>query len=415
MIVVSRRLDLVAYEGVGYVHAPDAYDTGSNNNDFATATQLGMVSMASPLVQATTLSVSSNPGAPDLVDMFEFTTPHQGEIEIEVFFSTFTGKLKSALYRDRGGAAYDKLVDGVPAVSGDDSVIRMPGAPAGTWFLAVEAVYKNAVWYANAYTFRIRFNDLTLPEELVEHDSTTGAINFVVPASLAGATPVAANFQMLNGALPQGVTLSASGVLQGWPLQQGLFDFTVQVVSGGLTATRAMRLRVYDAAQGNFWRRAGDHRYFDPVRTDGAGDFHEHYCEAMLVAPHPDYGAEGAIYLLGGRVGATVDKVYVFHTTHQANALRDHRLEDIGRPLSTERQYAGAAFLQHSYGGYIYIVGGELYSATSPSSGAFCGLVERMQVADGAGSALPAPGPWEVVAAMPGVIGGRLEIGRAHV
>ncbi|MBK8207070.1 MAG: hypothetical protein IPK87_09805 [Planctomycetes bacterium] len=416
MVAISQRLDLVAYEGVGYVHALDGFDAGSNNNDFATATQMGALSMAAPLVQATTLSVSSNPGDPDrdLVDLFAFSTPYEGEIEIEVFFSAFTGKLKSALYRDRGGAAYDKLVDGVPAATGDDSVIRMAGAPAGTWFLAVEAVYKNAVWHANAYTFRIRFNDLTLPEELVEHDAGSGAMNVALPVSMAGTTPTGASFQLIGGMLPQGVTLSATGALQGWALEQGLFDFTVQVDTAGLTATRDMRLRVYDAGQGNFWRRAGDHRYFDSLRADGAGDFHEHYCEAMVVAPHPDYGAEGAIYLLGGRVGATVDNVYVFHTTHQANVLRDHRLEDIGRPLSTERQYVGAAFLQHSYGGYIYVVGGELYSATAPSSGAFCGLVERMQVADGAGSALPAPGPWEVVAAMPGMLGGRLVQGWAE-
>lgn len=413
--LLTRELDLVVYEGIGYSHTPDLFDGGVNNNDFASATALGSLSMSSPLVQATPLSVSSNPADPNIdpADVFAFTTPHVGEISIEVFFANMTGSLKAFLYRDAGGR-FDREADGVAGAGSNDALLVMPGAAAGTWYLRVEAVFKNGTWHANAYSFRVRFNDLTLPLDLVEHDTGSGSMALAIPASLAGGSATGASYQLVGGALPAGVSLSASGVLQGTPSQQGLFTISVRAEVSGLVTTRELRLRVYDAAAGNYWQRAGDHRFYDAARADGAGDYHEHYCEAMVVAPHPDYGPEGAIYVIGGRESVTVANVYVFHTAHQANALRDHRLEDIGRPLGTERQYVGAAFLQHSYGGYIYVVGGELYSTTMPSTGNFTRAVERMQVADGAGNALAAPGNWEPAAELPADLGGRAVMGWAE-
>ncbi len=413
--LLTRELDLVVYEGIGYTHTPDLFDGGVNNNDFASATNLGALSMNAPLVQATPLSVSSNPADPNLdpADVFSFTTPHVGEISIEVFFAGATGSLKAFLYRDAGGR-FDREADGVAGAGSNDARLVMPGAAQGTWYLRVEAVYKNSTWHANAYSFRVRFNDLTLPLDLIEHDTGSGSMALAIPVSLAGGSATGASYQLVGGTLPSGVSLSASGVLQGTPTQQGLFTISVRAEASGLVTTRELRVRVYDAAAGNFWQRAGDHRFFDPLRGDGAGNYHEHYCEAMVVAPHPDYGPEGAIYVVGGRESVTVSKVYVFHTAHQANPLRDHRLEDIGRPLGTERQYVGAAFLQHSYGGYIYVVGGELYSTTAPSSGNFTRVVQRLQVADGAGNALSAPGNWESVAELPADLGGRAVMGWAE-
>lgn len=413
--LLTRELDLVVYEGIGYTHTPDLFDGGVNNNDFASATNLGALSMNAPLVQATPLSVSSNPTDPNLdpADVFSLTTPHVGEISIEVFFANATGSLKAFLYRDAGGRI-DREVDGVAGAGGNDALLVMPGAAAGTWYLRVEAVYKNSTWHANAYSFRVRFNDLTLPLDLIEHDTGSGSMALAISASLAGGSATGASYQLVSGTLPTGVSLSAAGVLQGTPTQQGLFTISVRAEASGLATTRELRLRVYDAAAGNYWQRSGDHRFYDPLRADGAGNYHEHYCEAMVVAPHPDYGPEGAIYVIGGRESVTVSNVYVFHTAHQANTLRDHRLEDIGRPLGTERQYVGAAFLQHSYGGYIYVVGGELYSVTMPSTGNFTRVVERMQVADGAGNALAAPGNWEAVAELPAGLGGRAVMGWAE-
>ncbi len=405
---ISRELDLVIYEGTGYVHAPDKYDGGANNNTPSDATHLGPLAMGAPLVEAAPCSLTSNPAdpAPDPADFFSFDTPHTGEIEAEIYFSAFVGKLKAALYR-RQGALLDRVAECVPGPAGDDLIARVPGAEAGEWFIGIEAVYKNLTWNANGYMFRIRFNDLTLTGDLVEHDTALGAMQISIPAAIGGVTPTGATFTLASGSLPQGVTLGSSGVLHGWPMEFGLFDFTVEVAASGLTAVRAMRVRVYDSVRGDYWLRAGDHRYYSATQSDGAGAHHEHYCESMVVAPHPDYGPEGAIYVLGGRVDATVASVHVFHTKNQPLAARDYRLENINRSLSSERQYLGAAFLQHTYGGYVYVVGGELYSNTAPSSGGYCTTVERMQVSDASGVALSVPGVWEPVASLPANLAGR--------
>lgn len=398
--VADVSLDFVVYEAIGYVHQPDQFDVPSNNS-LATATPMGAISEAAPCVQTSPLSVTSNPGDPntDPHDYLAFTTSVRGEIRIDVYFSVFIGRLKTALYGEHNGAL-ELIQQGVPAANGDDSVIVLPDAPAGNWVLHVEAQYKNGTWNANGYTFRIGFSDLTIATGLVEYDRQSGALNAALPAALAGGIVTSGSWSLASGALPSGITLSASGELGGSPAQNGLFDMDVAVTLGGRSARRVVQLRVMDSLAGDYWQRMGEHRYFDAGRPNGDGMHHEHYCEAMVVAPHPAYAAQGAIYVLGGRTTGTVGTLFVLHTSHQPDADRNYKLEDIGRPLPTERQYLGAAFLQHSYGGYIYAVAGELYSITAPSSGAFTRVVERMQVADGAGNALAVPGNWQPVAGL---------------
>lgn len=51
-------------------------------------------------------------------------------------------------------------------------------------------------------------------------------------------------WSVLNGALPPGVTLSATGSLAGTPTLDGTFAFTAQVVSGAQTATRGLSLTI---------------------------------------------------------------------------------------------------------------------------------------------------------------------------
>jgi len=410
----ATALDIVIYEAIGYAHGPDMYDTPSNDT-LATATPLGTVGGAAPLVQTTPLSVTSNPADPnpDPSDYFVFSTTVRGEIRVDVFFSAFVGKLKAALYGEHNGSL-ELVQQGVTGSGGDDQLVVLPDATAGTWVLHVEAQFKNGTWNANGYTFRIGFSDLTIGTGLVEYDRQSGTLNHALPATAAGVSAAGATWALASGTLPAGIGLSADGVLTGNPQQNGLFDLDMSVSHGGLTARRLVQLRVFDSAAGDFWQRRGERRYYDAARPYGDGAHHEHYCEAMVVAPHPAYGAEGAMYVLGGRTAATVNTVFVFHTAHQADASRNYKLEDIGCPLPNERQYLGAAYLLHSYGGYIYAVGGELYSNTSPSTGPFTRVVERMQVADGAGNALAVPGNWQPVASLPGDDAGRVIEGYAE-
>ncbi|MBX3472978.1 MAG: putative Ig domain-containing protein [Planctomycetes bacterium] len=407
-------LDVVIYEAIGYAHGPDMYDTPSNDT-LSTATVLGVVGSTAPLVQTTPLSVTSNPADPnpDPSDYFAFTTTVRGEIRVAVYFSAFVGKLKAALYGEHNGSL-ELVQQGITGTGGDDQLVVLPDAPAGTWVLHVEAQFKNGTWNANGYTFRIEFSDLTIGTGLVEYDRQTGTLSEALPATAGGVSAAGATWALASGTLPAGVGLSAVGILTGNPQQNGLFDVDLSVSHGGLTARRVVQLRVFDSAAGDYWQRLGEHRCYDAARPYGDGTHHEHYCEAMVVAPHPAYGAEGAIYVIGGRTAATVNTVFVFHTAHQADANRNYKLEDIGCPLPNERQYVGAAYLLHSYGGYIYAVGGELYSNTSPSTGAFTRVVERMQVADGAGNALAVPGNWQPVANLPGDDAGRIIEGFAE-
>ena len=400
--VSSSLLDLVVYENLFYAYAPDPYDAASNDT-LGTATPLGAITPASPVTEPGPLSVTSNPAAPD-VDWFAFTTPTRGTIEVEVFFSKVVGTLITGLHGDHNGAPELK-VSGQPGAGGNDSLITLHDAPAGTWHLSVEAQYKNLTWYANTYAFRIRFNDLTIESDLIELD--TGAQPAQLHAFDGGVSVAGGTWTIAAGSLQSGLSLSPDGLISGTPTQDGLERVTVDLTVGAKATSREIAVRVFNSTAGDYWQRLGEHRYFNATNVNGDGAHHELYCEATVVAPHPDYNGEGAIYVIGGREVDTIANVHVFHTTHQANADRNYKLEDINRPLTSERQYLGAAYLQHSYGGYIYIVGGELYSNTAPSSGDYTRVVERMQVADAAGVALASPGNWETLAELPSDNAGR--------
>lgn len=394
-------LDFVVYEVNPYVHAPDAYDTPAND-DYANATNLGGVTENAPIVQTTPLSLSSNPASPDYdrYDYFAFTTPHVGEIEIEVMFPKALGRLFASIHGDHN-SVLEEFVTGTSGAGGNDQIVTLQNAAAGTWYLKVEAQYKNATWTENAYMFRIRFSDLTIETSLVNHDlATNPSVNAPLLATDAGA-PANGQWALESGTLPAGVSLDPMGVLTGNPTETGLFTATVVLTVNERTVHRDVDVRVFDSNAGDYWQRFGEHRYYDATKPNADGMHHEKYCEAMVVAPHPDYGPEGAIYVIGGRTADTSAAVYVFHTEHHADANRRYKLEDIARPLNSERQYLGAAFLQHSYGGYIYVVGGELYSNTSPSSGDYTRVVERIQVSDATGVALATLGTWETVASLP--------------
>lgn len=410
-VAVEAPLDFIIYEGIGYSHAADMFET-PDNDSYASATDLGPLAAGADIAVGTPLSVTSEQPAPD-VDYLKFTTSVAGEIRIDVYYDPFIGKLLTGLHGEHNGVN-EQVVAGVPGAGGNDSQIVWPNAPAGTWFLKVEAQYKNATWNANAYTLRVQLDGLTIQTDLVELDSAAGVQPYQLQALNAGMPIANGQWTVLAGAVPPGMSIGQDGLIGGTPTANGLFDITVQVEAGTLVATREITLRVYDSGSGDYWQRVGSHRYYDAAQANGDGAYHEHYSEAMVVAPHPDYGNEGAIYVIGGRVAETVSNVYVFHTAHQSNADRDYKLEDIGRPLGSERQYLGAAFLQHSYGGYIYAVGGELYSNTAPSSGDYTRVVERMQVADGTGQALPTLGSWQAVAELPAVDGSRLIEGWAE-
>ncbi len=410
----SALLDLIVDESIPYTYAEDPLEP---NDTRGTGTQLfpgntppGLLTMADRHVQSEPLTVSSNMNIPkpDPDDFFRFNTQTVGEIRVEVYFRFLVGELDAYLWYYTGPPTHQVVVVAQSTnINTDDELIVYPNAQPGFYYLQVNAQgdANLGLWNHNAYTFRLTFNDLTIPTERLEADSHSGPIDVGVSALNQGA-PTAGEWALLSGTLPAGVSFTTDGRFTGTPTEFGLYECTVQVAAGDLSATREIKVRFYDSAAGDYWQIKGERRRYDP----GAGNpFWETWGDAMVVAPHPDYPAEGAIYVLGGFDSAGLDSVRVFHTDRAGIPADKHfKFEDIGTPLPNQLRYHCAAFVQHTYGGYIYVVGGEIgVPAGGHTSGDYWGGVFRLLVADGNGDALAQPlaGGWEPLAEMPSTQG----------
>lgn len=418
--VDSALLDFVVHESIPYTYVQDSVDATALNNSTSTATQLfagntpvGRMTMADRHVQSSPLTLNSdqNITVPDGSDFFKFNTGVVGTIKVEVFFRDLVGDLDVYLWRYAGPPTHAvSVVASSTAYGTDDAVIEYHNAQlsgslgAGYYYLEVRAPGDPVagLWNRNAYTFRVTFNDLTIATDKLDIDSPSGtAINSQVLATNQGAAPTAPQWSLVSGVLPAGVTLTTDGRFTGTPTQFGMYDFVVRVQDGTLSAQRAIRVRFFDSSAGDFWQIRGERRLYNGTTNP----IFEAYGDVMVVAPHPAYPTEGAIYVLGGRTDVTLDRVHVFNTDRAGiPAAEQFRFKDIGKPMPFPRRYHSAAYVQHSYGGYIYVAGGEIGAASGGHSvGDFFTGVERLQVADGAGVALthPLATNWELVASLP--------------
>ncbi|MCC6575631.1 MAG: PPC domain-containing protein [Planctomycetes bacterium] len=408
VITVSRSFDFVVYQDIPYTYVADANEP---NNSAIASTELGTLTSAAPKIQGGPLSVDSYPttSPPDPSDYFHVQTTGVGEIRIECFFDATTDDLDVVLYM------YDAVNHVVIEVAyggtgGDDEILVYRNAQPGHYYVQVIAPSEASfgIYSSNAYSMRISFSDLTITSSLIDVDlNATPSVDVQVVALNAGAAPTSPVWSLVSGSLPAGISFGADGRFTGTTSAYNLYNFTVQVVDGALYATAPIQVRFYNEAAGNFWLVKGERRDYapplDPVR--------ETYAECMVVAPHPDYPAEGAIWVMGGREAATINEVAIFHTDRAGIPAAKHfKFEQINKPLITSRRYHGAVYVQHSYGGYIYVAGGEIGAAQGAHvTGDFWYGVERLKVADGAGVALahPLAGSWELVANLPQVDGGR--------
>ncbi|MCA8940468.1 MAG: hypothetical protein KDB07_11695, partial [Planctomycetes bacterium] len=186
-----------------------------------------------------------------------------------------------------------------------------------------------------------------------------------------------------------------------------LHNVVARVTANNTSAERSISIRVFNSNEGDFWEMLGERREYDSGAPNGVGALVATYAEGMVVAPHPDY-ANGAIFVLGGRsliTGANVSTVYVYHTDDQiaGSADRAFKYQNLNRPLHAALNYFGTAFVQHSYGGYIYVVGGARPNdpQNPHSTSVFEFTVQRLQVSDGAGNPLPNAGNWQAVKNLP--------------
>ncbi|MCA8910278.1 MAG: putative Ig domain-containing protein [Planctomycetes bacterium] len=417
-VVDTSTLDLVVYESIPYAYVEDALEP---NDGSGSATQLlpaasppGNLTMGNDAVQTTPLTLNSdqNITKPDPDDWFKFNIATPGTITIDVFFRGLVGEVDAYLWFYTGSPTHQvvKVAESVGYQTDDERIVYdnaqlSNGIGAGYYYLQINAPAdaSQSLWNRNAYTFRVSFNDLTIATDHLEADSAGGGINEQVVAYNQGNSPTAPQWSVAAGALPNGVSFTTDGRFTGTPTQFGLCDFTVRVEDGGLVSERDIKVRFFDSNQGDYWQLRGDRLLHDTgTNTDSAL---ETFGDAMVVAPHPDYPTEGAIYVLGGYSTQMLDSVRVFHTDRAGiPAEKQFKFEDINKPLPNSLRYHGVCYMQHSYGGYIYVVGGEIGAqATGHTPGDLWRSVFRLQVADGSGNALshPLSTNWELLAELP--------------
>ncbi|MEZ5993930.1 MAG: putative Ig domain-containing protein [Planctomycetota bacterium] len=416
-VIDTSTLDLVVYESIPYTYVEDAFEP---NDGTGTATQLlpgaspaGRLSVGNPAVQATPLTLNSdqNITKPDPDDYFAFNIANPGTISVDVFFRGLVGEVDVALWFYTGSPTHQvvKVAESAGYQTDDEHIVYhnaqlSNGIGAGYYYLQVNAPSdaSQALWNRNAYTFRVSFNDLTIASDHLEADSAGGSINEQVVAYNQGGSPTAPQWSIVAGTLPNGVSFTTDGRFTGTPTEFGLYDFTVHVEDGGLITEREIKTRFFDSSAGDYWQLRGDRRIYDPGNNN---PLLETFGDAMVVAPHPDYPTEGAIYVLGGYSDQMLDTVRVFHTDRAGiPTAKQFKFEDIGKNLPNSLRYHGAKFVQHTYGGYIYVVGGEIgLQATGHTPGDLWRSVYRLQVADGAGTALshPLSTAWELLTELP--------------
>ena len=421
VVVDTSILDLVVYESIPYTYVEDALESPTPNDNTGDGTQLlagaappGRLVAGTDVVQTTALTLNSdaNITKPDPDDYFKFNIGTPGTITIDVYFRALVGEVDIYLWKYLGppSHAVEMVASSTGYQTDDEQIVYHNAQLSGTfstgyYYLQVNAPVDGTLYNRNAYTFRIGFNDLSIETDQLEADSASGPIDEQVVAWNQGGALTTPTFSILSGTLPNGVAFTTDGRFTGTPTEFGLRDFVVQVEENGAAIQREVSVRFFDSNNGDYWQIRGEREIYDGSTSPATISSYETWGDSMVVAPHPDYPTEGAIYVLGGFGGGMLDTVRVFHTDRSGIPTDKHfKFEDIGVDLPVSVRYHRAVFVQHSYGGYIYLVGGEIGAAQGAHTvGDFWHNVYRLQVADNAGAALshPLSTSWELLAELP--------------
>ena len=155
------------------------------------------------------------------------------------------------------GSAYSETL---AAVGGDGSytwAVSVGSLPAGLSLAPASGVISGTPTTpgTSAFTVQVTSGGLTATAAL---SLTVDAVLTVTTSSLPGGTAGTAysatlaafggsgglTWSLASGTLPAGLSLSGGGILSGTPTAGGTFGFTVQVVGGGQTATKALSITV---------------------------------------------------------------------------------------------------------------------------------------------------------------------------
>jgi len=173
-----------------------------------------------------------------------------------------TGSITTTSLADgERGSAYSQTLEATGGTAGYVWSLAGGSLPAGL-SLSTSGVISGIPTQAgtNNFTVQVESGGATATKELsitvvnppVEVTTTALGSGFLGIAyyETLGATGGTGAYvwSLAGGSLPAGLILSTSGIISGMPTQEGTFTFTVQVESGGVTATKELSITVVNPA-----------------------------------------------------------------------------------------------------------------------------------------------------------------------
>jgi hypothetical protein len=124
---------------------------------------------------------------------------------------------------------------------------------AGTVTVQATIINGTALGISYAQYFQIVVNppSATVPS-IITTSLSNGTAGILYSQTLAAAGTMPISWNIINGNLPNGLTLSNTGVISGTPTASGTFNFTVQAANSAGSATRAFAVVINPAQQINF-------------------------------------------------------------------------------------------------------------------------------------------------------------------
>ncbi len=383
-----------------YTHVDDNHDLPANNAPIDASSLGTLTANTETLLSSLSLGTTN-----DRDDYYLFSLGVSSGVTIELICETSQGLPDLKLLQERSGV-YEEIAFSHYTSHGVSIVAE--GLDAGDYVVQVSVGSSD-----NVYALRILNRDLTITTSDLDVDiANQPSISIQLNALINNNPPTLPIWNIEEGSLPTGLSIQGD-TLAGTPLEKGLYPISLKVEEAGSSAVRDILLRIYDSTEGDYWELLGE-------RVNQSNSIEDWLGPAVVHAPAQGYN-NGALWLLGGNdnSGTSSSAIRIYHTEHGSDPNKNYRFETLAPAMNSARRYFSATFVQHTYGGYIYAVGGE--NVTIPgthSGGDYLLSCERLRVADGAGDPV-ALTAWENVASMPSVaatgeaINGRAEYGLA--
>ncbi|MDX1744977.1 MAG: putative Ig domain-containing protein, partial [Halobacteriales archaeon] len=177
-----------------------------------------------------------------ILEIVEVTTT---ELPDGVFETLYEGATLEATGGD--GTYTWAVVEGSlpPGIGLDGATGAISGTPTevGTFTFTVEVTSGDGQTATAELTIEVGAAAVVITTESLPDGGVNGSYNATLEAS--GGDGVNYSWSVTTGPLPTGLSLTAeTGVISGTPTEEGLFEFTVQVESGGMTDTADLSIDI---------------------------------------------------------------------------------------------------------------------------------------------------------------------------